>query len=406
MSFLLKIVQGPNAGAEIALVEGVNLSFGRADDCDIILSDASVADKAFELEVSSERVTAIMPDGKSVKLEPYHVTLIGTSAVVTGPQEGAWKPLVWPRPEKDEAPAESEAEAATEQVAPPSAKRCRFSGCLVFAVLFIALLGAAGYGCRKYPEKAKEYFGKAREYAVKVWGYAAEKLKRTDNCAAAVEPKESLDAVAADCGFRVSRTGGRTLAKGDFKTRVARLEATARAYAAQPGVEVDFTDAESLSAAVGELLQLVSDGKIKLERLEGRKVFLSGHVASTGALESVLRSLGEDVPKVSGADCSLVNVGGVNVACAEENPVSDSSAAPKYDVPKMKKGRRGDISLSGVKNPEMPVAGILTVPYPCLVLNDGTRAMEGARFGDYVIEKIKADCVRVRHAGGTFEWRP
>ncbi|MBQ5794544.1 MAG: hypothetical protein IIW14_00975, partial [Kiritimatiellae bacterium] len=267
-------------------------------------------------------------------------------------------------------------------------------------------LGAAGYACWKYPEKTKEYFGKAREYAVKVWGYAAEKLKRTDNCAVAVEPKESLDAVAADCGFSVSRIGGKTVAKGDFKTRVARLEATARTYAAQPGVEVDFTDAESLSAAVGELLQLVSDGKIRLERLEGRKVFLSGHVASTGALESVLRSLGEDVPKVSGADCSLVNVGGVNVACAEENPVSDSSVAPKYDVPKMKKGRRGDISLSGVKNPEMPVAGILTVPYPCLVLNDGTRAMEGARFGDYVIEKIKADCVRVRHAGGTFEWRP
>ena len=23
-----------------------------------------------------------------------------------------------------------------------------------------------------------------------------------------------------------------------------------------------------------------------------------------------------------------------------------------------------------------------------------------------LIEKIKADCVRVRHAGGTFEWRP
>ena len=405
MSFLLKIVQGPNAGAEIALVEGVNLSFGRADDCDIILSDASVADKAFELEVSTERVAAIMPDGKSVKLEPYHVTLIGTSAVVTGPQEGAWKPLVWPRPEKDETPVEREVEveAESEESVPAKLRSC---GCLVLAVLVIALLGAAGYACWKYPEKTKEYFGKAREYAVKVWGYAAEKLKRTDNCAAAVEPKESLDAVAADCGFSVSRIGGKTVAKGDFKTRVARLEATARTYAAQPGVEVDFTDAESLSAAVGELLQLVSDGKIRLERLEGRKVFLSGHVASTGALESVLRSLGEDVPKVSGADCSLVNVGGVNVACAEENPVSDSSVAPKYDVPKMKKGRRGDISLSGVKNPEMPVAGILTVPYPCLVLNDGTRAMEGARFGDYVIEKIKADCVRVRHAGGTFEWRP
>ena len=162
MSFLLKIVQGPNAGAEIALVDGVNLSFGRADDCDIILSDASVADKAFELEVSSERVAAIMPDGKSVKLEPYHVTLIGTSAVVVGPQEGAWKPLVWPRPEKDEMPDEGGAEVEAAPVTAPAAKRCRVSGCFVFAFLLFALLGAAGYGSWKHPEKAKEYFGKAR----------------------------------------------------------------------------------------------------------------------------------------------------------------------------------------------------------------------------------------------------
>jgi hypothetical protein len=72
----------------------------------------------------------------------------------------------------------------------------------------------------------------------------------------------------------------------------------------------------------------------------------------------------------------------------------------------MKAGHRDEASPAGAKNPEMPVAGILTVPYPCLVLCDGTRAMEGARFGDYVIEKIKADCVIVHHAGGTFEWRP
>lgn len=405
MSFLLKIVQGPNAGAEIALVEGVNLSFGRADECDIILSDSSVADKAFELEVSTERVAAIMPDGKSVKLEPYHVTLIGTSAVVVGPQEGAWKPLVWPRPEKDETPVEREVEveAELEESVPAKLRSC---GCLVLAVLVIALLGAAGYACWKYPEKTKEYFGKAREYAVKVWGYAAEKLKRTDNCAAAVEPKESLDAVAADCGFSVSRIGGKTVAKGDFKTRVARLEATARTYAAQPGVEVDFTDAESLSNAVSELLQLVSDGKIRLERLEGRKVFLSGFAASRSALEGVMRALGEDVPKVSGADCSLVGLGALDASRAGEDEDDALAAAPEYNVRKMKKSRRSAASAEDAARPEMPVAGILTVPYPCLVLNDGTRAMEGARFGDYVIEKIKADCVRVRHAGGTFEWRP
>jgi hypothetical protein len=404
MSFLLKIVQGPNAGAEIALVEGMSLSFGRADDCDIILSDSSVADKAFELEVSSERVTAIMPGGKSVKLEPYHVAAIGTSAVVVGPQEGEWKPLVWPRPDTaEEEPAGDGAEAEAEVEAPPPAKR-RSCGCAVFVLILAALAGAAIFGCRKYPEKAKECFGKVRECATKAWVCASEKIKSVRAPAAVAAPKESLDAVAADCGFAVSRSGGRTLAKGDFKTRVARLEATARAYAAQPGVEVDFTDTESLSNAVSELLALVSEGKLKLERLEGRKVFLAGHIASRSALESVLRALGEDVPKVAGADCSLVKVGGVDLSSGGGSAGKDGADAPKYDVPRMKNSRLGAASVA--KNPEMPVAGILTVPYPCLVLSDGTRAMEGACFGGFVIEKIEADRVRVRQADGTFEWRP
>lgn len=406
MSFLLKIVQGPNAGAEIALVEGVSLTFGRGDDCDIILRDASVAEKEFELEVSAERVAAIMPDGKSVKLEPYHVTPIGTSAVVVGPQEGAWKPLVWPRQEKDDAPVEREVEVESGPEEPVPAKR-RSCGCLVvFWVLVFVLLGAAGYACWKYPEKAKDCCVKIRQCAVKAWACASEKMKSENAPAPVAAPKESLDAVAADCGFSVSRSGAKTVAKGDFKTRVARLEATARAYAAQPGVEVDFTDAESLSNAVGELLLLVSDGKLRLERLEGRKVFLSGYAASRSALEGVMRALSEDVPKVSGADCSLVNLGGSDLACVGEDGNDDGAgaAAPKYSVKKMKKSCA--TSATDTATPEMPVAGILTVPYPCLVLNDGTRAMEGARFGEYVIEKIKADCVRVRHAGGTFEWRP
>ena len=404
MSFLLKIVQGPNAGAEIALVEGMTLSFGRSAECDIVLGDASVADKAFELEVSGERVMAIMPDGKSVKLEPYRVTLIGTSALVVGPQEGAWKPLVWPRPEKEEAPAENDGETGAETPEGPAPKR-RVSGCHLFVLSAFALLGAAGYVGWKNPERAKKAAGRIRACAVRVWHDASEKMRRAEKAPAAA-PKESLEAVAADCGFSVVRTGGRTVATGDFNTRVARLEATARAYAAQPGVNVDFTDAESLSSAVAELLQLVSEGTLTLARLDGRKVFLSGSVASRRALEGVLRALGEDVPKVAGADCSGVKVGEARLAGAGKDAEGDGSAVTVYDVPKMKKNPRGGLPAAGTSSPEMPVAGILTVPYPCLVLSDGTRAMEGARFGGYVIEKIEADCVRVRHAGGTFEWRP
>ena len=405
MSFLLKIVQGPNAGAEIALVEGVNLSFGSADDCDIILSDSSVAEKAFELEVTGERVTAIMPDGKAVKLEPYHVSAIGTSAVVVGPQEGAWKELVWPRPEKPEAPAGNEEQEETVAAPAPPAKR-RFCGCLLFVIVVLAALAAGGYGYWKHPEIAKAHYGKAKERAVSAWTFVSEKLKAAKAPAVVAAPKESLDKVARECGFAVGGTAAKPVAKGDFATRVARLEATARAYAAQPGLAVDFTDAESLSVAVNELLAMVSDGRLRLDRIEGRKVFLSGFASSSGALEAVLRALSDDVPKITEADCSGVNVGGVEASVADDAGGGDEKGKVRYNVPKMKKGVGEAKSSKLAGNPEMPVVGVLTVPYPCLVLGDGTRAMEGARFGEFVIEKIEADRVTVRHSDGSFEWRP
>lgn len=425
MSFLLKIVQGPNAGAEIALAEGVNLSFGSADDCDIILSDSSVAGKAFELEVSGERVVAVMDGGKAVKLEPYHVTVIGTTAIALGPQEGTWKSLVWPKAEK---PGPSP--VADEEETPPAEekpkKKRRGFGCIVVLVLFTAIALAAAYSYWKYPDKTREYALKSRDFLKSVWVKTVDKVKSMKSAPPVAAPKESLEAVAADCGFSVKSEGGKILAKGDFKTRVERLEATARAYAASPGLKIDFSDRESLGAAVGELLQLVTGGALRLVKIEGRKAFVSGYAPSRGALEKAMRALSEDVPKIAAVDCSRVVLGVVDTPVAAQGDgnaakaIADKSArtndvaavaekketVASYKVPKMKRFDRGIAALSRTGAPQMPVVGILTVPYPCLVLSDGTRAMEGARFGDFTIEKIEADRVTVRGADGSFEWRP
>ena len=56
--------------------------------------------------------------------------------------------------------------------------------------------------------------------------------------------------------------------------------------------------------------------------------------------------------------------------------------------------------------PVFPVCGILTVPYPCLVMRDGKRVFEGASIGDSVILKIDADSVTVTNSAGRFEWKP
>ena len=393
MKFLLKIVQGPNAGAEVALVECMNLTFGCGEDCDIILSDASVGEKAFELEVTSERVVALMPGGKTVKLEPYHVTQVGASALVVGPQEGAWKTLVWPKTEVETA-KEDEEKVETEEKEPESAKKCFPFGCAFVIFAFTALLALGFFAWKKYPAETKEYSLKAWCEAKKIYSAASKKFKR-EPIAIVTERVESLDDIAKECGFTVIRTGEDVSVKGDFKTRVKRLEATARACAAHPGVKVDFSDAESLVSAVNEFLFLVTEDKLKLEKLEGRKAFLSGRAASCGHLEKILRSMSEDVPKISNVDCSRVSLGGEVCQLTSSNDDAGEVLALK----------RKNVAKS-TPTPKMPIAGILTVPYPCLVLNDGTRAMEGARFGEFTIEKIKPDSITVRGADGTFEWRP
>lgn len=408
MSFLLKIVQGPNAGAEIALAEGVNVSFGSGDECDIILSDSSLPERAFELETTVERVVAVMPGGKSVKLEPFHVTLIGTTAVVVGPQEGTWKSLVWPKPDKADEPVDTARTEESPREEKPGRKR-RSYGCLAVFLFLVLVASIAGYFYWKYPDKTVEYSEKTVASLRNLWQKTAEKVKSMKSDDPVPVQSESLEAVAADCGFTVAVSSEGKTAKGDFKTRVERLEATARAYAAQPGLKVDFTDAESLSSAVSEFLFLVTDGRMKLDKIEGRKAFLSGTVASKAALDKILRSLSDDVSKISSVDCSGVAVSLAEVSSTPGDAVdSESSPRPtsEYKTPKLKKNPRAAASTDQDRAGRMPIVGVMTVPYPCLVLSDGTRAMEGARFGEYVIEKIEADRVTVRGGEGSFEWRP
>jgi hypothetical protein len=56
--------------------------------------------------------------------------------------------------------------------------------------------------------------------------------------------------------------------------------------------------------------------------------------------------------------------------------------------------------------PSLPVCGILTTPYPCLVMRDGRRIMEGATVADSVIVEIGADSVTLTNSTGRFTWKP
>ena len=74
MNFLLKIVEGPNRGAEIALVEGVPVTVGKGDGCDIVLADATLPDAPLRLEPGPGGVTI---DGEP--MEAFHVKTLGAT---------------------------------------------------------------------------------------------------------------------------------------------------------------------------------------------------------------------------------------------------------------------------------------------------------------------------------------
>lgn len=396
MSFLLKIVQGPNAGAEIALPEGVTLSVGSSDACDIVFSDAAVGEKAFELEVTQERVAVILPGGKTRKLEPFHVTLAGTTALAVGPAEGPWKELIWPKQEplQDAAAAEPAGEPEEDAALEVKPETRRSFGWLWLILLLLAVTAGIIWAFRKYPDASKQYVQTGWTWVRETCGGFYQKASGHKS---PPPPAETLAEAAAACGFSLTEKEGHAFAAGNFRTRAERLQATARAYAAQPGILLDFADAESLKAAADELLTLVADEDIRVLKVEGRKLFLSGTVSSPGELRRILEAVQTDVPKITETDCSEVTVTGVTVAAA---PADES----RYRVPRLPSPRQTPHAAT-VTGP-MPIAGILTVPYPCLVLENGSRAMEGARFGAYTIEKIEADAVTVRGEEEVFIWRP
>ncbi len=390
MNFLLKIVQGPNAGAEIALPVGITVSLGKGDTCDIILSDASLADKACEFEVTDERIMMLLPDGKQVRMEPYRVQTLGTTAVAVGPGEGAWQPLVWPetRAAATDDVAEKNEDAAPVVEAPkaePKDKKHR-SFLLIGVILLLLLLLLVGVGIVYFlfPEK----FEKGKAYLFS----SDDTAQSADAVVEAPKPVTIAD-LATRYGLQMEKTQeGAIRLVGDFASRAERLKATAQLYRLQPGVKLDVTDAESLTTAIENVLSLVTDGHLRLVKVEGRTAFLKGKVASEGDLRRILEALSVDVPSLVKTDCSDVTLSiGSGAAVASGKGALQGA---------------GTSSKAADETPEFPVVGVLTTPYPCLVLRDGSRILEGAHMGDYIVTSIAVDGVVLSHAGGSFMWRP
>jgi hypothetical protein len=413
MNFLLKIVEGPNKGAEIALVEGVAVTLGKSDACDIVLADPTMPDQVLTIEATADSVAL---DGGN--LDPFVVKTFGATSFAVGPADSPWSELVWPkevRAEQESEPAKEESAEAKPEKAPEPAeaapkaeepakeeksekKRGSFVGCLVVLLVLLVLMVIFGLIFRAKIKETDwhDVFNSARHRFFPVSSKVVDTIEEN------VVPKITLAFIANKYGLELSEDGGRSLLSGNLKTRSERLAATAEAYQVQPGVEIDISDDQSFRNAAEDALFTLTEGLLKVSAATNRALSITGVAKSPLSLKKTLEALDVDLPKMRSVDVS-----GVVFSASALTPSEEAEAAEGDSLSVFKSaGPAKAATASPSQTVDLPVCGILTAPYPCLVLKNGSRVLEGAPFGGSIVEKIEADSVTLTNSTGRFTWKP
>ena len=412
MNYLLKIVEGPNKGAEIALPDGVAVTLGKGDGCDIVLADPTLPEKPVSLEAGEGGVSA---DGEA--LEPFAVKTLGSTSFAVGPAGSPWGALKWPAEEsktretgegkQEEAgssqvssPVQPSEEKSGDDAAPPKGKRrigwgC---GCLVAVLVAFAALALLAWLFRDHPKA-----GRFKEKAVELYeGIAGKSGGDGETPPATLE--DALAALAEKFGLSMDSRDGSFSLSGNMKTRRERLQATAEAYQTMPGIALDLSDDESFRASAEDAVFTLSEGSLKVVSATNRVLSLAGATQSPQSLGRILKALAADLPKMRDADVSGVRFDAALPVSAGDSANSGYSG---YSGKPAKSGKPGRGTAAKAKAaPQFPVCGILVSPYPCLVMQNGMRILEGASIGENTILKIEADAVTVTNSTGRFTWKP
>ncbi len=412
MNYLLKIVQGAQAGAEIALAEGV-VTFGSSDACDIVLADASLPAEAFAIETSAAGVSLKeLPDGEAKKLDLYTLFTFGNTSFAVGENGVAWPEVKAPAPPPPPEPpaGETEEEAPAPPPPPPPAEENprpasngRGFGCLVVLVLVLLFFAGGYFLALRYGSFWKPRKGVAAPQAETAQREEAAPARQGDSARKgdeAAAPAGPLGDWAAEYGVSVSEKDGKTVLSGNFAKKADRERFKADAYARDADLVLDLSDDETLKSGVEEVLSSLCEGRITLEKATNRVVKLAGRVRSREELLQTVATICTDVNRVRVVDDTAV-------VCDDGKR---TSAPTRYQALSPQSVRKQPFvtppAKPGAPALKSPVAGIILMPYPCLVLRDGTRAAEGAMVGEFKVEKIEADKVTLKHGEETVTWKP
>ena len=425
MSFLLKIVEGPNKGAEIALVDGLEVTLGKSDDCDIVLADQTMPDEPIAIKADESGVTV-----GGEPLDPFTVKTFGTTSLAVGPADAPWDELKWQKTGEtgggeretrnqenengdarsgkretgsaDETKDEKSGDGKKDAGEPDGKKRKR-GGCCGCIVVIALLLVAAAVAAWFFRREAKDFcdergwsadwaMGKINGLVGMVWHHKTNEP--------APEKKHTLEDVAEKYGLAFD---GTTLS-GNVATRRERLAASAEAYAARPGADLDISDDESFRSAAEDALFTFTEGAIKVVAATNRFLEVAGVSRSPSALKKTIEALNADMPRLRGIDVKKVTFRGLEGWKAVADDVANAdgeNADDSGDAPPSVQARKA----SKMPAP-LPLCGILTTPYPCIIARDGRRYLEGSAIDGGVITEIGADYVTITNSTGRFTWKP
>jgi len=422
MPLLLKITDGIMKGAEVALLPGTRIKLGADENGDIVIPDATLPAVACELDVTDDGCTLLLPEGATRALPLFTIQEINGLSFAIGPADGEWDELktaadvkqvespATPAEPADVPPGESAADTPADSsqgnlavsdgfpAAPESSPIFRRFAWL--ALLLVVLLCAIGW----------LFFRR----------YDATRRRREAAAAEAASRQPTLESLVHDYRLEYSTIDGMPHLKGNLQRRTERLAVRALALAAAPKVTLDLTDDQSIREASEALLFTLTEGKVTLSSAANRSIAIAGEVADVAALTRILKAFEADLPSVehiSAKEIVLLDQLG-NVPAGNEGAANEQAAPPTSPdkAPEMDETTKEalatlattgqEIGVQPPRQPDYPVAGILTVPYPCVVLRNGTRCTIGAQLGEAVIEKIEADCITLQENGRQITWRP
>ena len=441
MPKLLKILTGPQEGAELELDAGIALRMGTDDSCDIAIVDAMAPAQALEVVLegddvfvtaAAERIfagDAALPVGEKTTLPDYTILTIGSTRCAIGDADKPWPPLRWipldvllaekPEAKEEEKPQEQtpeqteEAPLSREQVekldelqSKQRAKRSR--GFAIISWLLLILICAAGMW----------FTGRY------VWKIAA--------------PKEKEE--AKDIAENAHKTRLERLPKESSQTFVKLVEEAVKYFPENAKLsnlvkwkDPEMTDDETLARSVKELVWGLTEGRLQLVSLKDRVARLMGMTNSEEEWNTIVDNIRHDVPRLASVESDVVyadvmaaklrealaktgfqdvrveilpgELQFVGYAPKESRPKESSQTfvklveeAVKYfpenaKLSNLVKWKDSKTAIEGEepvepKARQLPITGIVVHPYPCVILADGQRLGPGSQVGGYTIDEI------------------